>query len=78
MVGHSVTEMERELGTDREAALADMRYTFIDTMCKDCVIKTGESKEHRRSVLIDNILTNKYLSIPIFLLIMDKPAGLWI
>ncbi len=70
MVGHSVTEMERELGTDREAALADMRYTFIDTMCKDCVVKTGESKEHRRSVLIDNILTNKYLSIPIFLLIM--------
>jgi len=70
MVGHSVTEMERELGTDREAALADMRYTFIDTMCKDCVVKTGESKEHRRSVLIDNVLTNKYLSIPIFLLIM--------
>jgi len=70
MVGHSVTEMERELGTDREAALADMRYTFIDTMCKDCVVKTGESKEHRRSILIDNILTNKYLSIPIFLLIM--------
>ena len=70
MVGHSVTEMERELGTDREAALADMRYTFIDAMCKDCVVKTGESKEHRRSVAIDNILTNKYLSIPIFLLIM--------
>jgi ferrous iron transport protein B len=70
MVGHSVTEMERELGTDREAALADMRYTFIDAMCKDCVVKTGESKEHRRSVAMDNILTHKYFSIPIFLLIM--------
>ncbi len=70
MVGHSVTEMERELGTDREAALADMRYTFIDGLCRDSVVKTGESKEHRRSVAIDGILTHKYFAIPIFLLIM--------
>ena len=70
MVAHSVTEMERELGTDREAALADMRYTFIDGLCKDSVVKMGESKEHRRSVSIDNVLTHKYFAIPIFLLIM--------
>lgn len=70
MVAHSVTEMEREMGTDREAALADMRYTFITSLCKDSVVKTGESKEHRRSVAIDNVLTHKYFAIPIFLLIM--------
>ncbi|NLG92888.1 MAG: ferrous iron transport protein B [Clostridiales bacterium] len=70
MVGHSVAEMEHELGTDREAALADMRYTFIEKLCADTVVKTGESKEHLRSVAMDNILTHKYFAIPIFLLIM--------
>ncbi|MGX8701864.1 ferrous iron transport protein B [Caproiciproducens sp.] len=70
MVGHSVTEMERELGTDREAALADMRYTFIEGLCKDSVVKLGESKEHRRSVAIDEIMTHKYFALPIFLAIM--------
>jgi len=71
MVGHSVTEMEHELGTDREAALADMRYTFIGGLCKDSVIKMGESKGHLRSIAIDSILTHKYLAIPVFLLIMS-------
>ena len=70
MVEYAVTEMERELDTDREAALADMRYTFIDRLCADTVVKCGESKEHARSVKMDNLLTNKYLAIPIFLLIM--------
>ena len=70
MVEHTVSEMEHELDTDREAALADMRYTFIDHLCADSVVKCGESKEHARSVKIDNLLTNKYLAIPIFLLIM--------
>lgn len=70
MVEHAVTEMERELDTDREAALADMRYTFIDRLCADSVVKCGESKEHARSVKMDNLLTNKYLAIPIFLVIM--------
>lgn len=70
MVAHSVTEMEREMGTDREAALADMRYSFITALCQDSVVKTGESKGHRRSVAIDNVLTHKYFAIPIFLLIM--------
>lgn len=70
MVEHSVAEMEDELGTDREAALADMRYTFIDGLCADSVVKCGESREHKRSVKMDGILTHKYLAIPIFLLLM--------
>ena len=70
MLEHSVTEMEGELGTDREAALADMRYTFIEGLCADTVIKCGESKEHQRSIKIDELLTHKYFAIPIFLLIM--------
>jgi len=70
MVMHDVTEMERELKTDREAALADMRYSFIGSLCESTVVKMGESKEHKRSVAIDSVLTGKYLAIPIFLLIM--------
>ncbi|MBE6906219.1 MAG: ferrous iron transport protein B [Ruminococcaceae bacterium] len=70
MVEHSVKEMELELGTDREAALADMRYTFIGQLCEECVVKCGESKEHARSVRIDGLLTHKYLAIPIFLAVM--------
>ena len=70
MIQRSVTEMETELGMDREAALADMRYNFIEQLCAGTVVKCGESKEHRRSVKIDNLLTHKYLAIPIFLLIM--------
>ena len=70
MVEHNVTEMETELGTDREAALADMRYTFIESACKDTVIKRGESKAHLRSVKIDSVLTHKIFAIPIFIGIM--------
>lgn len=70
MVEHNVTEMETELGTDREAALADMRYTFIESACKDTVIKRGESKAHLRSVKIDSVLTHKVFAIPIFIGIM--------
>ena len=70
MIEHDVTEMERELGTDRDAALADMRYDFIERLCADTVVRMGESKEHRRSVRIDRVLTGKYTAIPIFLLIM--------
>lgn len=70
MVEHSVVEMETELGTDREAALADMRYQFITALCANTVVKTGESKGHVRSVKIDNILTHKYFAIPIFLAVM--------
>ena len=70
MIEHSVAEMEKELGMDRNAALADMRYSFIEEICRDTVVKCHESKEHARSVKIDSILTNKYLAIPLFLCIM--------
>src|SRR5699024_5406017 len=56
--------------TDREAALADMRYTFIERLCRDTVVKNGESKGYLRSVKTDSVLTHKYFAIPIFLCIM--------
>lgn len=70
MMEHSISEMEKDCGLDRNAALADMRYTFIEKVCKKTVKKCQESKEHIRSVKIDNVLTNKYLAIPMFVLIM--------
>lgn len=70
MVEHSVTEMENETGLDRNAAIADMRYSFIERVCAKTVVKCHESKEHARSVKIDRILTGKYLAIPVFILIM--------
>lgn len=70
LLEHSIVEMEREVGLDRNAAIADMRYTFIEKACKDCVVKQKESKEHKRSVKIDKILTSKYFAIPLFILIM--------
>ena len=66
LLGHTIAEMETELGTDREAALADMRYSFIETLCAQTVVKTGESKEHARSVAIDTVLTGKYTALPVF------------
>ena len=70
VIEHTVTEMETELGTDREAALADMRYGFIERLCGKCVVKPGESREYRRSVKLDGLLTHKYLAVPTFLCIM--------
>lgn len=70
MIEHNVAEMEKELGTDREAALADMRYKFIESVCAKTVVKCGESKVHQRSVKIDSVLTHKYFAIPIFLTIL--------
>lgn len=70
MLEHIVTEMEAELGTDREAALADMRYEFIEKVCAETVIKSGESKAHERSIKIDSILTHKIWALPIFIGIM--------
>lgn len=70
MIEHSVTEMESETGMDRNAALADMRYTFIEQVCAETVVKCHESKEHVRSVKIDRILTGKYLAMPVFIIIM--------
>ena len=70
LMEHSIVEMERDSGMDRNAALADMRYTFIEKVCAQAVIKCRESKEHKRSVRIDSVLTNKYMAIPSFLVIM--------
>lgn len=70
LVEHAALEMERESGLDRNAALADMRYRFIESVCADTVVKAQESKEQQRSVKIDKVLTNKYLAIPTFLAIM--------
>ncbi len=70
MIEHSVHEMEGEVGLDREAALADMRYNFIERVCSLTVVKNNGSKEHLRSIRIDNILTHKYFGIPIFIGVM--------
>lgn len=70
MIEHSILEMETEHGMDRNAAMAEMRYLFIEKICTHTVVRCQESKEHSRSIKIDKILTNKYLAIPVFLLIM--------
>lgn len=70
MMQHSIEEMETDHKMDRNAALADMRYTFIEKVCRDTVKHPKESKEHKRSEKIDKVLTNKYLAIPMFLAIM--------
>ena len=70
LIGHAVLEMESEGGLDRNAALAEMRYRFIEAVCSECVVKAHESREMLRSVKIDKVLTNKYLAIPTFIAIM--------
>ena len=70
IIEHVVRNMEEHLGTDREAALADMRYSYIEKVCSQCVIKKQETKEQQRSEKIDRLLTHRILAIPIFLLIM--------
>ena len=69
-VGHIVVQLEKERGLDRSAAVADMRFTFIQKLCEQTVTKPAESKEHIRSQKIDRILTGKYTAIPAFILIM--------
>ena len=70
LLEHSIIEMEQESGLDRNAALADMRYTFIESVVADTVIKAVESPEHARSVKIDRILTGRFTAIPVFIGIM--------
>ncbi len=65
-----VKHMEEETGLDREAALADMRFSFIEKLCQSWVVKPVESREHRRSQQIDKILTGKFTAIPAFVAIM--------
>ena len=69
-IEHAVREMETETGTDREAAMADMRYQFIEEVCGKCVNKATESREYRRSVRIDSLLTHKFWAFPAFFGIM--------
>ncbi|MBO4539825.1 MAG: ferrous iron transport protein B [Clostridia bacterium] len=69
-VEHSVVEMETEHGMDRHAAMADMRYTFIEKACEGAVVKAKESKEYVRSRKMDKVLTNRYAAIPIFFGVM--------
>ena len=67
---HIVRQMEEERGLDRAAAIAHMRFDFIEKICSETVVKPRESKEHIRSVRIDRILTGKYTAIPCFVAIM--------
>ena len=70
LLEHCIVQMETETGLDRNAALADMRYTFIEGVVASSVIKCHESREHARSVKIDKVLTGKYTAIPTFLAVM--------
>ena len=70
LLEHSIIEMEHDSGMDRNAALAAMRYDFIEKVAAESVVKAHESREHRRSMRIDAVLTNRYAAIPLFLGIM--------
>ena len=70
MIEHIVSQMEEERGIDRAAAIADMRFDFIQRICRQTVVKPAESKERIRSRRIDAVLTGKYTAIPTFILIM--------
>ena len=70
MMEHIIIQMEEERGLDRSAAIADMRFSFIKKLAKECVVKGHESKERARSEKIDKILTGKYTAIPCFIVIM--------
>ena len=70
MLEHIVLQMENERGLDRSAAIADMRFAYIQRVCDVSVIKPRESAEHVRSQRLDQILTGKYTAIPVFILIM--------
>ncbi|WP_405342650.1 ferrous iron transport protein B [Ruminococcus sp.] len=70
MLEHIITQMEKECGLDRNAAIADMRFSYIQKVCSRTVTKPAESREHRRSAAIDRILTGKFTAIPMFILIM--------
>ena len=70
MVEHIVLQMETERGLDRSAAIADMRYAYIQKVCETCITKPHESQEHKRSQRLDRVLTGKYTAIPAFIIIM--------
>ena len=70
MLDHIISQMEEERGLDRSAAIADMRFAFIQKLCQQTVVKPRESREHERSRKIDRFLTGKYTAIPAFVGIM--------
>ena len=70
MLEHIIRQMEKEVRLDRNAAIADMRFSYIHRVCKQTVVKPHESREHRRSARIDKVLTGKFTAIPMFILIM--------
>lgn len=70
MLEHIICQMETERGLDRSAAIADMRYSFIEKVCEQTVVRPRESREHQRSRKLDKILTGKYTAIPCFIGIM--------
>ena len=70
LLEHCIVQMETESGLDRNAALADMRYSFIEGVVAKTVVKCHESREHARSVRMDRVLTGKYTAVPVFLGIM--------
>jgi len=85
MIEHIILQMEQERGLDRHEAMAEMRFSFIGKLCRRTVIRPGESKEHRRSVKIDNVLTGRWSAIPVFVAIMAlvfwlsfDVIGLWL
>ena len=71
LLEHCILQMEAESGLDRNAALADMRYSFIEKLVSASVVKCHESREHLRSIKIDRILTGRYTAIPVFLAVMS-------
>ena len=70
LLEHCVVQMETEGGLDRNAALADMRYQFIEGVVRDSVVKCHESREHQRSLAADRILTGRYTALPVFFGVM--------
>lgn len=70
LLEHCIVQMETESGLDRNACLADMRYTFIEGAVAKAVVKCQESREHQRSMAMDQVLTGKYTAIPMFLGVM--------
>ena len=82
---HIIQQMEEERGLDRQAAIADMRFQFIHSVTQRTVVKPRESREHRRSQLIDRVLTGRWTALPSFILIMGlvfyltfTTVGVWL
>ena len=70
LLEHSIVEMETDGELDRHAAIASMRYEYIEALCEKTVVKCSESKEHLRSMAMDKLLTHKYLALPVFVGLM--------